>query len=484
MTGPWRVYGDFASAVRLRPEVYKDAVPEIVTSWVIDDMDALPPYNQFALGAMRFGQTLVLRIGAISTGTTADPRVGLNGVRIETPPIAEWTFSATDDECVAVCAVVVSGLVHRRLAMAAPEHVWQLILDGYLHIEQTETGAPVGAVAADAAAGYPAPWGPRNAGQGQPQPAAGGTDAGPPAHWEQYRRGWKAGRADIVAERDELREQMIAISDAIELADPNNFPGPMSDAERITALGERAKPLANMPGRDELVEAAWAALQGNTKLSARNVGTIIDAFLAKAAMTDRPMSPNSRMAFDGLRKQFYAIEEAVNEADSVEYPDQPPPLVDRIRALGDRARQITDIFAGAAARKAEPTSPDRKFNILGEVLAERMRAEKKFPDQHLPDGTGEEWRVLADEARTECDRALQMGIATWMHVTREEVFEAFAETDQVKLRAEVLQIMAMGLRWVEDIDLRAADQSTTLANPDADPNANPFDTFDTFEITE
>jgi hypothetical protein len=99
----------------------------------------------------------------------------------------------------------------------------------------------------------------------------------------------------------------------------------------------------------------------------------------------------------------------------------------------------------------------RTAAVLDEVAAELRRAEAKFPDQHLPDGTGRpNDRRFADTARAATDAALRTGEATWRDVINEEVREAFAETDAVLLRAELVQVAAMAIRWINDIDRRAA----------------------------
>jgi hypothetical protein len=65
------------------------------------------------------------------------------------------------------------------------------------------------------------------------------------------------------------------------------------------------------------------------------------------------------------------------------------------------------------------------------VDAERQRQIAKFGDQHHPDGT-------------------------WMHVLIEEVFEALAEEDPAKLRAELVQVAAVCAAWITDIDGRGS----------------------------
>lgn len=107
--------------------------------------------------------------------------------------------------------------------------------------------------------------------------------------------------------------------------------------------------------------------------------------------------------------------------------------------------------------------------VLLDVAAERTRAEELFPDQHLPDGTPENaHRIGAAKAlelaehtrdmfRKVCQDKAAHGTVTWWDVVREEFYEAGAETNPQNLRDELVQLAAMVVRWIEDIDLRAVN---------------------------
>jgi len=98
--------------------------------------------------------------------------------------------------------------------------------------------------------------------------------------------------------------------------------------------------------------------------------------------------------------------------------------------------------------------------ILGDVYAERVRQITKFGEQHRKDGTGGPvMQHKADEARACCEYLAKHGGADWRAVLLEEVFEAMAEDDPVKLRAELVQSAAVCVAWVEDIDSRAGAPS-------------------------
>ncbi|GAA2516819.1 hypothetical protein [Winogradskya humida] len=101
--------------------------------------------------------------------------------------------------------------------------------------------------------------------------------------------------------------------------------------------------------------------------------------------------------------------------------------------------------------------------VLYEVADERARQDAKFGQQNHLDGTGQPTsRAMADSARTLCKDAAQRGLLTWRFVLEEEYREAVAERDPVRLRAELLQVAAVAVAWVEAIDRRpfADDKSS------------------------
>jgi hypothetical protein len=62
--------------------------------------------------------------------------------------------------------------------------------------------------------------------------------------------------------------------------------------------------------------------------------------------------------------------------------------------------------------------------------------------------------VAAAQAKSHCEQAFKEGKGTWLDILTEEVAEAFAETDTKALRAELVQVAAVALAWVEAIDCR------------------------------
>lgn len=96
---------------------------------------------------------------------------------------------------------------------------------------------------------------------------------------------------------------------------------------------------------------------------------------------------------------------------------------------------------------------------IAEVVRERIRQDAKWGEQNHPDGTGINGptdRQLADASRKLCQSAAEAGMVTWRHILDEEMREAFAEPDPVALRAELVQVAAVAVAWIEAIDRRAS----------------------------
>ena len=91
--------------------------------------------------------------------------------------------------------------------------------------------------------------------------------------------------------------------------------------------------------------------------------------------------------------------------------------------------------------------------VLNDIRAERARQDAKWGEQNHPDGTGRSGDPLvAEVVKADCDRAARNGMLTYRHILDEEVAEAFAERDPAKLRAELVQVAAVAVAWIEKID--------------------------------
>ena len=107
----------------------------------------------------------------------------------------------------------------------------------------------------------------------------------------------------------------------------------------------------------------------------------------------------------------------------------------------------------------------RTERVLTDVGIHRaVQRERYGSNDDLPDGTGPYVRWLSPlnlltatgvEARLRQEYESHGMVApSWMHLVREEVAEAFQETDPVRLREELIQVAALCVSWVETLDAR------------------------------
>ncbi|MGA8116881.1 MAG: hypothetical protein WCA46_24870 [Actinocatenispora sp.] len=107
-----------------------------------------------------------------------------------------------------------------------------------------------------------------------------------------------------------------------------------------------------------------------------------------------------------------------------------------------------------------PTPPaaatdDEIWPVLTDLHAERVRQDERWGEQNHPDGTGGPGALddLA-VARETVEGNAARGAMTWRDILQEEVAEAFAESDPVRLREELVQVAAVAAGWVQAIDRR------------------------------
>ena len=94
--------------------------------------------------------------------------------------------------------------------------------------------------------------------------------------------------------------------------------------------------------------------------------------------------------------------------------------------------------------------------IIADLEDELGRAHAKHGSQSLPLGTrnGGMNLVWRRQAQASCDRATREGTLTWMHVIEEELAESACEEDPEKFRAELIQVAAMAVKAIKDLDER------------------------------
>lgn len=143
-------------------------------------------------------------------------------------------------------------------------------------------------------------------------------------------------------------------------------------------------------------------------------------------------------AFDQLRRNNFAA------------PEYSP----QWKARAERAEANLSAIFNAA---------DDVRGVAVEIIAERGRQDAKWGAPHdVANGTGTAQTLLGhtfDELarmlQAAVDRAAEMHESTMAAVLLEEVFEALAESDDAKLRAELVQVAAVAAKWVQIIDARA-----------------------------
>src|ERR1019366_8181525 len=143
------------------------------------------------------------------------------------------------------------------------------------------------------------------------------------------------------------------------------------------------------------------------------------------AMTDEPMDEFAQMT-----KMWIAFNEARPDVGLAWF----------IQHYRDGAL-LNEILESALP---EPRLTKEVEMIFDEIAVELAKAQAKFPDQHLPNGTSADiWGGDEISAKAVTDSKHKHGGLTWQHILYEEVCEAFAEENPVKLRAELIQVAAM-----------------------------------------
>lgn len=117
-------------------------------------------------------------------------------------------------------------------------------------------------------------------------------------------------------------------------------------------------------------------------------------------------------------------------------------------------------------------------SILYEVALERDRQDARWGEQNRPDGPKHdtlypETTLTTAEAilayyRGVCAEGVRRGDTNWFDVLLGEVYEARVEAlrgDTKTLRAELVQVAAVAVAWVEALDRRTADPDAALDTP-------------------
>ncbi|MGH7240399.1 MAG: hypothetical protein ACREHG_10125 [Candidatus Saccharimonadales bacterium] len=108
-----------------------------------------------------------------------------------------------------------------------------------------------------------------------------------------------------------------------------------------------------------------------------------------------------------------------------------------------------------------------------EIKLELARQFVKWGEQNHPNGTGKDvkflgqvnlptWGTICERAHFKCDYNAEDHKETFLDILLEEVAEAFCEANPKNLRAELIQVIAVCVTWIESIDRRIVDDKETL----------------------
>ena len=92
-------------------------------------------------------------------------------------------------------------------------------------------------------------------------------------------------------------------------------------------------------------------------------------------------------------------------------------------------------------------------NDLADGTGPEVKWMPRIPVPHTPSPALQIERICREEYE---ETEARDGKVTWMQLVREEVAEAFAEEDPKRLSAELLQVAALCVSWVETIAEREA----------------------------
>lgn len=99
--------------------------------------------------------------------------------------------------------------------------------------------------------------------------------------------------------------------------------------------------------------------------------------------------------------------------------------------------------------------------VLEDIIAERRRQVAQYGhNEDTPDGTGPETRwlgpftglpahLIQEVLREDYEDYEEEAPVTWVHLIREEIAEAFETSDPDRLYAEVTQVAALCVSWLE-----------------------------------
>lgn len=114
---------------------------------------------------------------------------------------------------------------------------------------------------------------------------------------------------------------------------------------------------------------------------------------------------------------------------------------------------------------------DAAHDVCLEICEERVRQDAKFgtgrdfPDAPMDARSRMEARRTERMLRDACEQSFRNGSGTWIHILAEEVGEVGEATiDPVRLRAELVQVAAVAVAWIEALNRRPKIETTTFSS--------------------
>jgi hypothetical protein len=97
---------------------------------------------------------------------------------------------------------------------------------------------------------------------------------------------------------------------------------------------------------------------------------------------------------------------------------------------------------------------EKQLAIATEIGAERARQDAKWGQQNHPSVTKDPRQYIwsADILQQLCDSRFEDGTGAWADIALEEIAEAIEAKDDAERRAELIQLAAVVMAWIECID--------------------------------
>lgn len=133
------------------------------------------------------------------------------------------------------------------------------------------------------------------------------------------------------------------------------------------------------------------------------------------------------------------------------------------------------------------TSPIRTRAVLERVFLERQAQEVRYGGANLTtqsgSGPGTRWlepyttdsaSTIQEKLRTDYEGFEDEAPVTWVHLVREEIAEAFQEDDPARLSAELIQVAALCVSWVERLPDTGCSDCLSSPLPSEEPSPPPL----------